>query len=102
MDAILREQARQMAEEMAGGVQSAEDLSEVMRMMSKTLIQRALDAEMNVHLGRTKAIGSSPGEEDQPATDGKRPLETDKKKPRTASNHAGHVKEWTPRGTFEF
>ena len=32
MDAILSERARRMAEEMAGGVQTAEDLREVMRM----------------------------------------------------------------------
>ena len=55
MDAILSERARQMAVEMADGVQTADDLREIMRMMSKTLMERALDAEMDVHLGRTKA-----------------------------------------------
>ena len=118
MDAILRERARQMAEEMAGGVQTAEDLSEVMRMMTKTLIQRALDAEMDVHLGRTKAAGSSVIEEDEPAAGRKTPTtqtpsETDKKKRRnrrngrsskTVQGDLGEVTIATPRdrdGSFE-
>lgn len=66
MDAIFRERARQMAEEMAGGVQTTEDLGEMMRMMSKTLTEPVLDAEMDVHLDRTKATGSSATEEGEP------------------------------------
>jgi len=50
MDAILHERARRMAEEMADGVQTADDLRDIMRMMSKTLMEKALDAEMDVHL----------------------------------------------------
>lgn len=62
MDAILNERARRMAEEMADGVQTADDLRDIMRMMSKTLMEKALDAEMDVHLGRTEAA-----EDDHPA-----------------------------------
>ena len=118
MDAILREQARRMAEEMAGGVQTADDLSEVMRMMAKTLIQRALDAEMEVHLGQTKATGSSPAEQDDPAagrktTSAKTPSASDKKTRRnrrngrsskTVQGDLGEVTIDTPRdrdGSFE-
>lgn len=56
MDAILNERARRMAEEMADGVQTADDLRDIMRMMSKTLMEKALNAEMDVHLGRTKVV----------------------------------------------
>jgi transposase-like protein len=118
MDAILREQARRMAEEMAGGVQTAEDLSEVMRMMAKTLIQRALDAEMDVHLGRTKVTDSSAIDQGDPAasrktTSAKTPAETDKKKrgnrrngrsSKTVQGDLGEVTIATPRdrdGSFE-
>jgi transposase-like protein len=118
MDAILREQARQMAEEMAGGVRTAEDLSEVMRMMTKTVIQRALDAEMDVHLGRTKANAPSAAEEDEPAaarttSSSQTPPATDKKKRRnrrngrsskTVQGDLGEVTIATPRdrdGSFE-
>ena len=118
MDAILREQARRMAEEMAGGVQTADDLSEVMRMMAKTLIQRALDAEMEVHLGQTKATGSSPAEQDDPVADrktlmAKTPAASDKKTRRnrrngrsskTVQGDLGEVTIDTPRdrdGSFE-
>jgi transposase-like protein len=52
-----------MAEEMAGGVQTVDDLREVMRMMSKTLMEKALDVEMDVHLGRKKVTGCSVTEE---------------------------------------
>lgn len=118
MDAILQQRARQMAEEMAGGVQTAEDLSEVMRMMAKTLIQRALDAEMEVHLGRTKATGSSPAEEGDTAAGRKTPSDktpsaSDKKTRRnrrngrsskTVQGDLGEVTIDTPRdrdGSFE-
>jgi len=118
MDAILQQRARQMAEEMAGGVQTAEDLSEVMRMMAKTLIQRALDAEMEVHLGQTKATGSSPAEEGDTAAGRKTPSDktpsaSDKKTRRnrrngrsskTVQGDLGEVTIDTPRdrdGSFE-
>ena len=91
MDAILNERARRMAEEMADGVQTAADLREVMRMMSKTLMEKALDAEMDVHLGRIKMPGPSATEEDEPISSQKTllvqtPSATDKKKRRNRRN----------------
>ena len=49
MDAILHERARRMAEEMADGVQTADDLRDIMRMMSKTLMEKALDMALQSH-----------------------------------------------------
>jgi len=118
MDAILNERARRMAEEMADGVQTADDLREVMRMMSKTLMEKALDAEMDVHLGRIKMPGPSATEEDEPISSQKTllvqtPSATDKKKRRnrrngrsskTVQGDLGEVTIATPRdreGSFQ-
>lgn len=118
MDAILNERARRMTEEMADGVQTADDLREVMRIMSKTLMEKALDAEMDVHLGRIKMPGPSATEEDEPISSQKTllvqtPSATDKKKRRnrrngrsskTVQGDLGEVMIATPRdrdGSFQ-
>ncbi len=59
MDALLRERAEQLAEEMAGQIQTAGDLSAMMQLMAKSVIERVLDAEMDVHLGRRKVPGGA-------------------------------------------
>jgi len=53
MDAGLRERAEELAREMADGISTQEELSAMLRMLSKTMIERMLDAEMDVHLGRS-------------------------------------------------
>lgn len=52
MDASLHERAEQMAREMAGQAETAEDLNSLMRLMMKSAMERMLDTEMDVHLGR--------------------------------------------------
>lgn len=54
MDAFLQERVEQLAQEIAGKAQTQEDLSELMRGLMKSALQRMLDVEMDVHLGRTK------------------------------------------------
>ena len=107
MDAVLSERARRMAEEMADGVQTAEDLSEVMRMMSKTLMEKALDAEMDVHLGRTKVseevavAGPPPAQESSTAG---RKNRRNGRSSKTVQGELGEVTIATPRdreGSFE-
>jgi transposase-like protein len=51
MDAILREKAEELAKEIAQSISTQKDLSDMMRMMTKTVIEKMLDTEMNVHLG---------------------------------------------------
>ena len=106
----MSERARRMAKEMADGVQTAEDFREVMRMMSKTLMEKALDAEMDVHLGRTKA-----SEEDTTAANrkllapGKSSAASQKNRrngrsSKTVQGDLGEVKIATPRdrdGSFQ-
>ncbi|HVL10959.1 MAG TPA: hypothetical protein VM529_00235, partial [Gemmata sp.] len=52
MDAILKEQAGQLANELAARVTTLEDLNGLMRTMMKTALERMLNTEMDVHLHR--------------------------------------------------
>src|SRR3954463_13880820 len=52
MDAILKSQAEQLAREMATHVTTLDDLNGLMRAMMKTALERMLNTEMDVHLGR--------------------------------------------------
>ena len=52
MDAILKNQAEKLAREMAGQATTLEDLNGLMRSMMKTALERMLNTEMDVHLGR--------------------------------------------------
>lgn len=62
MDAMIRRQAEVLAREVAGSISTQQELSEVMRFMTKSVIERMLDAELDVHLGRLRPRGSSGGE----------------------------------------
>jgi len=53
MDAALRTRAELLASEMAGQAKTAEDLNGLMRLMMKSAMERMLNTEMDVHLGRT-------------------------------------------------
>src|SRR3954469_20261145 len=52
MDALLKSQADQLAREMATQVTTLDDLNGLMRTMMKTALERMLNTEMDVHLGR--------------------------------------------------
>jgi len=52
MDAILKSQAEQLANELAAQVTTLEDLNGLMRTMMKTALERMLNTEMDVHLQR--------------------------------------------------
>jgi len=52
MDAMLRGKAEELAKEIAVSISTQQELSDVMRLMTKSVIERMLDAEMDVHLGR--------------------------------------------------
>jgi putative transposase len=54
MDASLRVRAEQLATEFAGQAQTAEDLNGFMRLMMRSALERMLNTEMDVHLGRRK------------------------------------------------
>jgi transposase-like protein len=59
MDASLRTRAEQLAGEIAGQARTAEDLNSLMRLMMKSALERMLDTEMDVHLGRKALVGAA-------------------------------------------
>jgi putative transposase len=61
MDVALQTRAAELANEMAGQARTVEDLNELMRRMMKAALERMLNTEMDVHLGR-KASASPDGD----------------------------------------
>jgi len=114
MDASLRTRAEQLAGEMAGQAETAEDLNNLMRLMMKSALERMLNTEMDVHLGRKSLIGAadeSPAEL-QTAMEGPVPSGQAKRRPnrrngrsrKTVRAEVGKLTIATPRdreGTFE-
>ncbi len=114
MDASLRLRAEQLANEFAGQATTAADLNGLMRLMMKSALERMLNTEMDVHLGRRAAASSS--EADQPL--GEMPVTTDQfaspvkrppnrrngRSPKTIQGDLGELTIATPRdrdSTFE-
>ena len=99
MNEKLQARAEQLAEEFAGSATTIGELNQLMRTMMKAGLERMLDTEMDVHLGRK-------GDTDSPATkqakrSGNRRNGRSKK---TVQGELGEVKLDTPRdrnGTFE-
>ena len=52
MDASLQSLAQQLADEFASQATTAEDLNGLLRLMMKSALERMLNSEMDVHLGR--------------------------------------------------
>jgi len=110
MDASLQARAEQLAKEIAGEAQTAEDLNGLMRLMMKSALERMLDTEMDVHLGRK---GPASGDENPAATDEMAPEASLVKRSKNRRNgrgrktvraEVGDLTIATPRdrnGTFE-
>src|SRR5258708_38988061 len=65
MDATLRSRAEQLATEFAGQATTAADLNGLMRLMMKSALERMLNTELDVHLGR-KALAGGADADQQP------------------------------------
>jgi putative transposase len=105
MDALLQSRAQDLATEFASQATTVEELNELMRLMMKSGLERMLDAEMDVHLGRrtvSEAIASSPP---VPAGEKRRsPNRRNGRSRKTVQGDLGEVTLATPRdrdGTFE-
>src|SRR5437870_5896505 len=59
MDATLKLKAEQLAGEFANQAQSLDDLNGLIRTLMKSALERMLDTEMDVHLGR-KTVAALP------------------------------------------
>ena len=110
MDASLRLRAEQLASEIASQATTAEDLSGLMRLMMKSALERMLNTEMDVHLGR-KAIPTGQGmvegqvSSEPPSPPVKRsPNRRNGRSRKTVQGDAGEITITTPRdrdGTFQ-
>jgi putative transposase len=111
MDAILKSQAEQLAREMATQVTTLDDLNGLMRAMMKTALERMLNTEMDVHLGRrTEPAGTNtptPNTEATAAPDATQATPKNRRNghsQKTVSGDMGDIPLRTPRdrnGTFE-
>jgi putative transposase len=66
MDATLKLKAEQLAGDIANQAQTLEDLNGLLRTLMKSALERMLDTEMDVHLGR-KTIAALPAVEVEPS-----------------------------------
>jgi transposase-like protein len=107
MDASLRSRAEQLASEMAGQATTVEDLNGLMRLMMKSALERMLDTEMDVHLGRRPGVTDAAESlaETLPAAPPKRgPNRRNGRSQKTVQGDQGELTIATPRdrdGTFE-
>jgi transposase-like protein len=117
MDASLRLRAEQLASEFAGQATTAEEISGLMRLMMKSALERMLNTELDVHLGRRAPASSveadQPPEETPFATEPAAPPTVPAKRapnrrnghsPKTVQGDLGELTIATPRdraGTFE-
>ena len=113
MDASLHKRAEQLATEFASQSRTAEDLNGLMRLMMKSALERMLNTEMDVHLGRKVLPGADqvpaempvPIEAPSPVNPGKRsPNRRNGNSRKTVQGDMGELTIATPRdrdGTFE-
>ena len=102
MDASLRSKAEELASEIASQAKTAEDLQGLMGLMMKSALERMLDTEMDVHLGRKTVGGLEPQLVE--AADDARPSKSAKRSPnrrngRSKKTVQGDLGELTHRHT---
>lgn len=112
MDVSLQARAEQLATEFAAEAKTAEDLNGLMRLMMKSALERMLNTEMDVHLGRRPmAVAMAAPAELSPVTSPASPPAR-KRSPNRRNGHSqktvqgdmGELTLTTPRdreGTFE-
>ena len=120
MDVSLRSRVEQLAKDCAGQVETAEELNGLMQLMVKSALERMLNTEMDVHLGRKRLTVTAEAEPSlieasgaldpaaPPADPGKRgPNRRNGRSQKTVQGEQGEITLVTPRdhldrhGTFE-
>ena len=104
MDASFQSRAEQLANEFAGQATTVEELNGLIRLMMKSGLERMLNTEMDVHLGRRSglAIDETGGKPPAPPADTKN--RRNGRSPKTVKGDLGEVTIDTPRdrdGTFQ-
>ena len=103
MDATLRLKAEQLAGDIAQQAKTLDDLNGLLRTLMKSALERMLDTEMDVHLGR-KTIAALPVVQDE--ADGQAAVANRRNghSKKTVRGDRGELTLDTPRdreGTFE-
>jgi transposase-like protein len=101
MDSVLQSRAQELATEFASQATTVEELNELMRLMMKSGLERMLDTEMDVHLGRRPASSSPPA---PVGKERRSPNRRNGRSKKTVQGDLGEVMLATPRdrdGTFE-
>jgi putative transposase len=115
MDAALQSRVGVLAREVAGQARTIEDVNKLMQLMMKSALERMLDTEMDVHLGRRRwaepAQVSREAETPPPVSAagevgalGKSPNRRNGRSKKTVRSDSGELTIATPRdrdGTFE-
>jgi putative transposase len=112
MDAILTGKAEQLAREIASQATTLDELNSLLKLMMGSALERMLDTEMDVHLGRKLLPGSAqdslvPGVADPVAEPPSKPRAKNRRNghsEKTVQGDLGKIMIATPRdrdGTFE-
>jgi putative transposase len=104
MDAILKLKAEQLASEIASQAQTLDDLNGLMRTLMKSALERMLDTEMDVHLGRKTIAALTPADQAQRNDPAVVLNRRNGHSSKTVRGDMGELKLDTPRdraGTFE-
>jgi putative transposase len=103
MDGSLQSRAEKLALEFAKSATTIEELNQLLRQMMKSGLERMLDTEMDVHLGRRPAVAEASGAELAAAKPGS-PNRRNGRSKKTVQGELGEVTIVTPRdreSTFE-
>jgi putative transposase len=105
MDAVLQSRAQDLATEFAKQTTTVEELNELLRLMMKSGLERMLNTEMDVHLGRRPGAEAAASSPPVPAGEKRRsPNRRNGRSKKTVQGDLGEVTLATPRdrdGTFE-
>jgi transposase-like protein len=115
MDVSLQDRVKLLANEIAGEARTIDEVNELMRLMMKSALERMLDTEMDVHLGRRPlAVATIESAADTPlaveaaAPEANLPKRTPNRRngrsKKTVRSESGDLTIATPRdrdGTFE-
>ncbi len=112
MDATFTDKAQRLAREIAADAKTLDDLNGLVKLMLKSALERMLDTEMDVHLGRRSSpasmaegpAGALANSDAQPPTKKGAKNRRNGRSPKTVQGDLGEITLETPRdrnGTFE-
>jgi transposase-like protein len=109
MDAKLRDQAEELARELAAKSSTVADVNDLLRAVLKTTLERMLNTEMDVHLGRRSncRVAEAAADDDGPADRSRAAAPKNRRNGhsrKTVSGDLGDIPLETPRdrqGSFE-